>query len=384
MSSSFEMEHNNFDMDSPYLLELAKRFDLNSITQADLNRFDHFSSSHRHFLIVFINRWRNQALNKRTFQMQKAFNAVREQAKYFKYLQNKQAKVEVEEKALDALRLSSDGDARTEDQIKLIANWLGGVNINEEKTALSADQLKALAGGVRLMSAEDGEVLFLQGHKGLSYYILLSGIVCLHSSSSAASELRAKTLFKNHGPSMLRASSSEASASASASSLLGREITRISRKYDGFGELSLLSPMGEECRTLSAVCCGATETSADVGGGRSPTTHAKGVVTFLALDKDCFDLSLRERNAYRLDIVAKVSALKSLPIFSSWRKATLTPISYGMKMRTYKIHDKIEVMDSPVRNVHFVIEGTVKLQARIDIDKVRFSLRLWLKLRPRN
>ena len=127
-SSSSLSSHQTINREPQYLLDLVARYDLNSITQHDLDQFTHFSQPNKFFLTVFLTRWRNQSTSERLHTLQLGFNAVREQARYHKHVQAVALLKEYEGLSLKTLERTKPGE-RSDDHLENISRWFKSFKI---------------------------------------------------------------------------------------------------------------------------------------------------------------------------------------------------------------------------------------------------------------
>ena len=379
--ASYPMEDDSPPTMSPsrpvhYLAELAQRWDLDNITQADLDNFNHFTSSHKEFLLVFLTRWRNNSLSKTKRIMQRGFNAVREHAKRHKYELDRVKRATEESEGMLAVASLK----RSPEQINAAFSWLKNMRVNgDNKHPLTDEQTKVLAETAVLRTCRPGELLFLQGQKGTEYYVLIKGKVELHMTRGTTELLKAKERWRKceqeekrekreqqhdndndndkdkakdkdkDGPPkggrnmLIGLSADEISA------IIGPRFVEIKRSYSGFGELSLLDNTGNTTRTLSAVCL----------PSERPSEHP---CILLVIPSNTFDKTYRERNASRHDTINKVKDLLSIPPFSNWSPHQLQHAAFEMRLRNMSIHDVIARQGHRLDSVYIITEGTVAVR----------------------
>eukprot|EP00520_Triparma_pacifica_P001096 CAMPEP_0118672376 /NCGR_PEP_ID=MMETSP0785-20121206/22507_1 /TAXON_ID=91992 /ORGANISM="Bolidomonas pacifica, Strain CCMP 1866" /LENGTH=560 /DNA_ID=CAMNT_0006567333 /DNA_START=12 /DNA_END=1691 /DNA_ORIENTATION=- len=120
-----------FEGVSEYEKVLGEKYDLN-VTEEDLQRFDHFSGENKVFLVTFIMRWRNQALDKTRASLQMAFNAIKAK---MRAVQHEIAKREREKLEADSINIlvSVPLSERTEDQRATLKKWLLRMRIGKDR-----------------------------------------------------------------------------------------------------------------------------------------------------------------------------------------------------------------------------------------------------------
>ncbi|GMI60069.1 hypothetical protein ScalyP_jg241, partial [Parmales sp. scaly parma] len=363
-SSSSLSSHQTINREPQYLLDLVARYDLNSITQHDLDQFTHFSQPNKFFLTVFLTRWRNQSTSERLHTLQLGFNAVREQARYHKHVQAVALLKEYEGLSLKTLERTKPGE-RSDDHLENISRWFKSFKIKSttkyEEAApvavktklktnehLSEIQLTTISQHLEIMFLERNSAVFMQGSKGDYYYILVEGKIHLHSAVSASQEFKARERIKKD-PDIL-----QLMTQSKIEEFCGKHNFSISKKYSGFGELALLH---------STLAASDSERSLTALIGSSTAILVK-------LPKEHFDTALKSQHAEKMDLVLKVSFLKNFGVFKDWRTSSLIQLAYLMNIQKSSFGDKITLIDSPLNSVFFVLEGEVNLIRKVKIPRV--------------
>eukprot|EP00520_Triparma_pacifica_P018266 CAMPEP_0118658526 /NCGR_PEP_ID=MMETSP0785-20121206/14617_1 /TAXON_ID=91992 /ORGANISM="Bolidomonas pacifica, Strain CCMP 1866" /LENGTH=608 /DNA_ID=CAMNT_0006551553 /DNA_START=12 /DNA_END=1835 /DNA_ORIENTATION=- len=327
-----------FEGVSEYEKVLGEKYDLN-VTEEDLQRFDHFSGENKVFLVTFIMRWRNQALDKTRASLQMAFNAIKAK---MRAVQHEIAKREREKLEADSINIlvSVPLSERTEDQRATLKKWLLRMRIGKDRLSQSIGkyEIEALSENLVAHSLPAHSLIFVQGDDGPHYFWVLRGNVNLFTAFTAQGELKLRNKFRSKGDLILNPVQIDPET-------LGDYIATM-EEQDGFGELSVISGAP---RSLSAA------------------TISDSIIC--RLDKKLYDRSIKSIHAEKMILLEKKQLLGKLPMFSKWTSSALTHVSYTMTKVEYSMNDKIVMFGQALRDVYILVEGEVDLTTKIKLDK---------------
>ncbi|GMI14423.1 hypothetical protein TrVE_jg13212 [Triparma verrucosa] len=323
-----------FDGESEWEKTLALKYDLN-VTEEDLMRFDHYTGEDKQFLVSFVMRWRNMALDKTRASLQAAFQAILRKVKEVKYNEAMKERNDLQRKSLELLTNVPPG-TRSEEDVEHLSSWLTKMKLGGEKLShLEPGQVKSMSSMMDVRVLPANSLIFLQGDSGDYYYWVISGSVELYTSFTAAKELMLREKHKDRP----RDEYSTIDVSE-----LGNHIASM-EDGTGFGELSIIS---DAKRSLSAA------TSCETVLGR--------------FSKKTYNASIRSMHSDKMDTVRKIAILKGFKLFSSWPPSALSHLSYKMDIKEYAYNDKMVVGGSAIRDIYFVAEGEINLELKIRVE----------------
>ncbi|GMI35508.1 hypothetical protein TrCOL_g10327 [Triparma columacea] len=329
-----------FEGTSEYEKVLGDKFDLN-VTEEDLAAFDHFTGKNKMFLVTFIMRWRNQALDKTRSSMQMAFNAIKAKMREVQIEQALREKEKLEEDSINILSSVPPAD-RMEDHLETVKSWLMRMRIGKDKVShcLGREEIANLARGLVAYSLPANSLIFIQGDKGSHYFWVLRGHVDLFTAFTAKDELKLRSNFR--GQDDLIANPSQVDLEK-----LGDYVATM-EAYDGFGELSVLS---DAPRSLSAA------TTSDC--------------IICRLDKNLYDSSIKAIHAEKQSLFEKKKMLGKVPTFSSWTDSALTHVSYTMTKVEYAMNDKIVMFGVSFTEVRVanLLSGSILGDLELTVEK---------------
>ncbi|GMH54880.1 hypothetical protein TrRE_jg7753 [Triparma retinervis] len=327
-----------FEGVSEYEKVLGAKFDLN-VGEEDISRFDHYTGENKMFLVTFIMRWRNQALDKTRSSMQMAFNAIKARMREVKIEEARREMEKLEADTIDVFMSVPPAD-RTEEQLERVKTWLMKMRIGNDKLShsLGREEIANLAGNMVATSIPAESLLFLQGDEGSHYFWILRGQVDLFTAFTSKDEFRLRSKFRGQGELSTKPVQVDLE-------MLGDYVATMGPQ-DGFGELSVLS---DAPRSLSAA------------------TTSECILC--RLDKKLYDSSIKVLHAEKMSLLEKKRLLGMLPAFSSWTSSALTHVSYTMTKVEYSMNDKIVMFGQALRDVFILVEGEVDLTTKIRLDK---------------
>ncbi|GMH67047.1 hypothetical protein TL16_g04577 [Triparma laevis f. inornata] len=302
-----------FDGESEWEKTLGAKYDLN-VTEEDLMRFDHYTGNDKQFLVSFIMRWRNKALDKTRASLQNAFQAIVAKVKEVKYEEARMEKEEYQRKSLEVLVNVKSGE-RSKEDVEHVGLWLSKMKLGGDKLShLEPEQIKNMSAMMDVRILPANSLVFLQGDQGEYYYWVIDGSVELYTAFTAAKELALREQHKDRpGGEYLSVDVSE----------LGNHIASMEREA-GFGELRF-----------------STKT---------------------------YNASIRSMHSEKMDTVRKIGIMKSFKLFSSWPTSALSHLSYKMEIKEYAYNDKMAVVGEAIRDIYLLAEGEISLTSRIKVE----------------
>jgi hypothetical protein len=323
--------------ETEYEKALGIKYDL-TLTAEDLEAYTHFSPDQRQFMVSFIMRWQNKALDKKKAAVSNAFLCILERVKANKIAAAEKEREELKIAAIQICKTKPSKEDRTPEDVTLVTKWLSKARLNNEKLALSPPELNILASSIGIVTLPPKTPLFIQGDPGLNYYWVLAGSVTMYSSFTAAQELKLRENFKSWN----RVDPLELPTAA----VLGSVIFKATEGL-GFGELSLID--SKTMRSLSAA------------------TSSDGGTTLIVVDKSTYNASLVALHREKMNLLQKVALMNDLKVFSTWTKSAIIHTSYAMERLVYGYNNVIAKMNQKMFDIFIICDGQCAVTTSIAV-----------------
>ena len=228
---------------------------------------------------------------------------------------------------------------RTEEEIKKIKDWAKYAGPQIFKS-LKQSQLEDVAQALICKTYPSNHVLFLQGQKGDTFWIILNGQIKIFVEDDKIYEQIKIHNHINHGQEWIN------SAVANDPTWLGREVSRING--GGFGELALFE--GDGLRNASAM----TGKETDV----------------ILIPKAVYlrTLAHLHRDAYVTK--RKINFLLQFPLFENWSKRRIIDTAYTLTREKYTKGSILISQNTIPDALIFIVIGEVRLLRMMDSDDV--------------
>jgi hypothetical protein len=92
---------------------------------------DHYTGEDKQFLVSFVMRWRNKALDKTRASLQAAFQAILRKVKEVKYNEAMKERDDLQRKSLELLTNVPPG-TRSEEDVEHLSSWLTKMKVRGE------------------------------------------------------------------------------------------------------------------------------------------------------------------------------------------------------------------------------------------------------------
>ena len=203
---------------------------------------DHYTGDNKVFLVTFIMRWRNQALDKTRAKLQMAFNAIEAKMRHAQMEIAKKEREKLEDETIAILCTVPPQD-RTDEQLGTLKQWLLRMKIGKDKLSheIGNKEIDNMTRHLVAYTLPANSLLFIQGDEGSHYFWMIRGYVELFTAFTAQAEFKLRSKYKSSKDTMSDPVEIERST-------LGDLIATM-EPHDGFGELSILS---DAPRSLSA------------------------------------------------------------------------------------------------------------------------------------
>lgn len=192
------------------------------------------------------------------------------------------------------------------------------------KTFRGADDatVREVARHARFRQFADGDALFLEGHAGHSFFLLLAGTVAVYSGRSACE--------------------SEDNDAAPDPAALGRRVFTY-REGDTFGEAALFAT--DAARTASAVAAGACEVA--------------------ELARDVYARTLQRAHRGPFEAAQRLHFLQRCSLFRDWGRPRLAQLADALELRRLSFGDVLLAEGELAPGAFFVLSGALQLSAQL-------------------
>lgn len=244
--------------------------------------------------------------------------------------------------AIETLRTTRPG-MRSTFEVSVIAEWLESAELAPLKHLTEDSARRNIAEFIVLEDLNDGDVLFLQGAPGDSWYLVIKGSINIYTLAdmSVAQLRQSRYEVEMADEKLLRKA-----VRAKFGRLVKRTSAKVSKISDGcgFGEVALASEAA--LRTASAVAAEDT--------------------VVLSIPKDLYNAFINSHSASGSNVILQLSDriefLRQFSIFQHWRQTQLLHLAYALDHQTYPARSAVVPFKTFDDSIFFLRSGVSCVQ----------------------